>query len=473
MENSTVGAKEFYEMKHRMVEFLVEEMGYRVVAIDAEFGDIKIVNDYILNGVGSIDEVIWALRNFSWSATKEKDNTSTIVTHAYLASWTTTEFTAMIEWMKKFNEDPGNENKIKFYGIDMELPENSIDDLFGYLDKADEGLGTNYSGKLSDLVIIHGFNIKYPTSRSLGLFLGMMEELEEIFITNKEKYIEKTSATEYEIAKHDLEVIMGWGDYRNNNLKSGTIEALSNRNYHMAENVKWILEFEKQNGNDKVIVWAHNRSIAKKGNLHSTMGEHLKETFGEEYYAIGLDFYEGRFRAYGVDIWGNPISNYLAKFSIGSSPKNTLAYALEKTGLELSLLDFQSALGEKEVFDILSNPQLIHNIGLMYPGRYTPSRYTLDFTKRYSSDIPMDSYDGFLFVKEISETTGAYDKRDTKIEDGDKAIISHYIHILFGQISTIVSIIIVTVLIFIFVYKKIKKKKDGKGARYPNSDRWD
>ncbi len=470
---STLGAKEFYEIKHRLVEFLVEEMGYRVFAIDAEFADVKAVNDYINGGEGNINDAIWALRHFSWTATKEKDGSSQIVAHAYLASWTTTEVANMIEWMRKFNENTDNEDRIRFYGIDIELPEGSIEALFEYLYIVDSEMATIYSKKLSSLKKVYSFDVKYPTQRALGLFIGMMEDLEKEFISNKENYIDKTSSLEYDLIEHNLNTIMQWTDYRGINLQLGTKEALDKREYYMSENIKWLLDFEKQFGNDKIIVWAHNRNITKNAKDYISTGKHLSEAFGDEYYAIGLDFYKGRFRAFGVDIWGNPISNYLGKFNIKASPKETLSYKLEQTGIPISFLDFKSAEEDEELRGLLSSEQLFNNIGLMYPGKYVPSKFLIDLIQRYSNNIPMDSYDGFIFIKEISETTGVHDARDTKIKDGDNKIINYYLHIIFGQISTIIAIIIVIILVILVVRNKIRNKKDGKGARYPTSDRWD
>ena len=52
---ATHGTADFFDMKHRMFEFLVEELGYRIFVIEAQFGDGQIVNDYILNGNGTLE----------------------------------------------------------------------------------------------------------------------------------------------------------------------------------------------------------------------------------------------------------------------------------------------------------------------------------------------------------------------------------------------------------------------------------
>ena len=55
MGEATHGSAEFFEMKHRMFEFLVEEMGYRIFVIEDQFGDGQVVNDYILNAKGTLE----------------------------------------------------------------------------------------------------------------------------------------------------------------------------------------------------------------------------------------------------------------------------------------------------------------------------------------------------------------------------------------------------------------------------------
>lgn len=467
---STLGSKEFVNIKYRLVRFLVEEMGYRIFAIDAEFSDVKVVNDYIINGKGTIDDALWALRHFMWSTSKVDKDIFLIETHAYLASWTTIELKDMIEWMKEYNLK--SKDKIKFYGIDMEIPEKSMDDLLEYLYKVDESVGEKYSQRLSDLVTIYEFNLKHPQPRALGLFSGMIEEISNEFTDNEKKYIEATSKIEYEIINQDINSILQWIDYRKTNLNHGAIEALNVRNYYMAENVKWILNFEKQ-FNNKIVVLSHNNYISKRVSAYKSMGENLSELYENEYYAIGLDFYEGRFRAYAVNLWGNPIANYLAKFNINSSPKDTLVYKLEKTDMPISYLDFKTASKDDDIYKLLSNKQSIHNIGLMYPGKHVPSRFIPEIFKQFSKEIPLEAYDGFVFVRNITETTGVYDLRDTKIEDGDKELVSYYLHIVFGQIYFLVVVILLIILIAIFIKRKIRNKKLGKGARYPNSSRWD
>lgn len=468
---STLGSREFFQLKHRIIEFLVEEMDYRLFAIDAEFADGQTVNKYI-NGEGNIEDALWALKHFNWAPEKMKDDFYKVTGRAYLSSWTTEEFKDILNWMKEYNATADYREKIKFYGIDLEIPDTNMESLLEYLYTVDEETGKKYEKKLKDLIMAHGLNFKYPEDRSLGLFTGMLEELDKEYKEKEDLYIEKTSLNEYKIGGQYLKAIFQWIDYSKENIENGIDSAMNQREKYMAENISWILDYEKENGNSKLIIWSHNRHIAKKVEYYTSMGEHLHNKFGEDYYAMGLDFYEGKFRAFGVDIWGNPISNFLGKFNINSSPKKSLVYNIEKTDIPIAYLDFNTAKEDEILSEFLSTEQLVHNIGLMYPGKYTSAKLLHKTIKPYLNQVLIDSYDSFLFVNKITETKGVYDERDTKIEDGDKEIINHYWHILVGQGLAVASVLLVLILLILFIRKKIKSIKSGKGARYPGSSRW-
>ena len=94
---ATHGTSEFFRMKHRMLEFLVKDMGFTVFCIEASMPRCKYINDFVLYGKGSIDTAT-AIQGF-WT-------------------WRTKEVKNMIEWMQQYNTSVPNEKKVKFYGYD-------------------------------------------------------------------------------------------------------------------------------------------------------------------------------------------------------------------------------------------------------------------------------------------------------------------------------------------------------------------
>lgn len=471
---STLGANEFYKIKSRIIEFLVEEMNYRTIVFDANVSDVEVVNDYI-NGTGDIEDAIWVLKPFPLTAEKLEENKGyRLSAHTYLAPYTTEEFSIILNWMRDYNREVNTEDKIKAYGIGFENPEKSAEDLIDYISKIDNVNEKAYRKRLTELKMIHSLDFKYPESRPLGLLGGFLEELSELLDLNKDEYSDKNLG-EYEAAEKDISTLFQWIEYSLVNLNRGMDIAINTKEKYLFENTKWVLEREgkKENRNEGLILWSNNKNISKDSKNYISMGMHLDKEFEDGYYSLGMDFFKGRFRAYGVDIWGSPISNFIAKFHIDKSGEKYFSYMLEKAGIPIYFLDFHDFINDDKMRDILNSKQKFHNSFLMYPGKHTPTSLLPYWTQQYIEEVPINSYDGFLFVREISETKGINDLRDTKIDNGDKAILAHYKDILIGQIWTILVILLVLLLTLIWLIKKWKKKKTKPGARYPGSGRWD
>src|SRR6266571_798502 len=49
---ATHGTREFFQLKHRMLEFLASEMGFTIFSIEANMPEAYRLNDYVLNGNG-------------------------------------------------------------------------------------------------------------------------------------------------------------------------------------------------------------------------------------------------------------------------------------------------------------------------------------------------------------------------------------------------------------------------------------
>jgi erythromycin esterase-like protein len=90
---ATHGTREFFQMKHRMLEFLVQEMRYENFGMETSAEVAQVVNDYITGGSGNLRDVLY------WP-------------------WATTEVMDMLDWMRTYNTDPRTTRKITFYGID-------------------------------------------------------------------------------------------------------------------------------------------------------------------------------------------------------------------------------------------------------------------------------------------------------------------------------------------------------------------
>ncbi len=74
--------RDFSRIKHRMVEFLVNQMDFTVFAIEATFAGALELNDYILTGNGDPKRALGAL---------------------VYPAWTTEAILDMVNWMREYN----------------------------------------------------------------------------------------------------------------------------------------------------------------------------------------------------------------------------------------------------------------------------------------------------------------------------------------------------------------------------------
>ncbi|MGJ0845565.1 erythromycin esterase family protein [Tissierella praeacuta] len=408
MGEATHGTKEFFEMKHRMFEFLVEEMGYRAFAIESEFGCHRIINDYILHDKGSIEDTLKVMKFWTWS---------------------TKEVADMINWMKEYNKNPNNKEKIRFYGFDIQEVDSSMNNIIKYLELVD-------IDKRNDFKSI---SLNKPTSKTL------LKETKDSFQKDRDKYISKSSILEYEIILQDLEVINQYLEYQEIRTKyfGGEIEDSNNsisnlfntRDYNMAENVKWIIEHEKRHyNNNKIMLWAHNGHISNYYFNFLNMGRLLKEALGDEYYSLGFDFYKGSFNAIGQTTFRTK----LGVLELDAPKKDIFSSYFKATNYPLSYLDLKTASSDKTLKEWLSKEHLMHLIGA-----------SLHEGAELQIIIPSQNYDGLIYIENTTAAQGFFSKY-SKVnplpidEDGIKHLNPTQIIILSIKVAFILGIIIYT-----------------------------
>ncbi|MBP2023713.1 erythromycin esterase [Clostridium punense] len=374
MGEATHGTSEFFKMKHRMLEFLVEEMGYRVFAIEGDFGAAEIINDYVLKGEGTAKEALGAMEMWQWD---------------------TTEVLNMIEWMRKYNEDPSHERKVKFYGFDMQSKEHSVRSLFKYLEKTDETVSKEYRQKFERYI---NNSIRVLKREDYDSVLTHTPELMGVLEKNKESFVSKTSAEEYNRAVQHLKIINKNAKYfkaRIVDVYGVDSESNNLRDEAMAENVKWIIDYESKLGNEKIMLWGHNFHITKLSPDFTAMGEQLSKLYGDKYYSVAFDFHEGSFNAIQSDSRGFYTGGVM-KFTIKPMKIKMLSDSFVDTGIYLGFLDFKKASEEEEIKELIMKQQRIH---------FVANGYVDNEEWLYKRITPTKSFDGLIFIKDTTEVT--------------------------------------------------------------------
>ncbi len=98
----THGTREAFQMKHRLLEYLVEKKGFRIFSIEANMPESFALNEYVVEGRGDPRKLIAGM---------------------YFWTWNTMEVLDMVEWMRAWNaaHPPGpGERPLRFTGFDMQ-----------------------------------------------------------------------------------------------------------------------------------------------------------------------------------------------------------------------------------------------------------------------------------------------------------------------------------------------------------------
>ncbi|MDX6530515.1 MAG: hypothetical protein QOH41_2805 [Blastocatellia bacterium] len=141
---ATHGTREFFQLKHRMLEFLATEKGFTIFSIEANMPEAYRLNDYVLNGNGDPAKLIGGM---------------------YFWTWNTEEVLDMVQWMREFNKS--GKGRVQFTGFDMQTPNVAADIVRDFVDKND----TEYAEGLrqaSDLAKA----APQSNSRSFGVATG-------------------------------------------------------------------------------------------------------------------------------------------------------------------------------------------------------------------------------------------------------------------------------------------------------------
>lgn len=356
---ATHGTREFFQLKHRMLEFLVREMGFTLFAIEASAPDTVAVNDYVLHGKGDPAAAVAGMLFWTWN---------------------TEEVLAMVRWMRIYNEDPRNIAKVRFYGFDMQNPRASARILRDYFARVDREWARPHLAAFDALTRSYAGN-----PQAQNRVTEALDAIEERLRTERPRYAAATSQPDWEWARRQVDLIR-----QGHELLSVRATASRVRDRKMAANVKWILDHEP--AGTKMVVWAHNGHVmtaSPRGGEAVTMGEHLRNIYGDRLRVIGFAFGRGAFQARGA---GGALGSHKVRAARPASLDGGLAAA----GIPLFAIDLRSATGVARQW--LAAPVDHRMIGSMYDAARDD--------QFWATIHPLRSYDAVIFVAETSAARG-------------------------------------------------------------------
>jgi erythromycin esterase len=362
---ATHGTREFFQLKHRMLELLATRMGFSVFGIEATFPESFDVNRYVLTGEGDPAQALANLHFWTWN---------------------TEEVLGMIRWMREYNQNASNPRKLKFYGFDMQFPGDAAKVAMEYLLRVDPTSADSVLADLQRFRTDPGQLARLPAEERAAIQATLQRVL-AIFDGKKEEYVRNSSAEEWGIARQHARVVQQYGE----STGSSAASSPGLRDRFMAENVQWILQHEGPG--TRMVVWAHNGHISTgEDQLGGSrpMGSWLRGALGPDMVTFGFAFDQGSFRA--VD--GGSKQNVVQPFSVGPALEGSLDQTLARLNMPIAVVDLRGVPDSGIVSDWFARPHRMKSIGAVYSlasGRdyYAKVRVTGDF-------------DALFFVEETS-----------------------------------------------------------------------
>lgn len=369
---ATHGTREFFQLKHRMLEFLVTELGFNIFAIEATMPEGFDVNEYVLTGKGDPEKALAGL---------------------YFWTWNTEEVLDMIRWMRRYNADPGNKKKVKFYGFDMQDGTRAWKVLTHYLSRVDRqaaGCLKNHDelSLIKNPYTKQDFRdiTKEKNQEALDIIATTMKLLDK----NKSKYMAQTGEKEWEIAQLHANILSQYIQY--NTPSDNRMAGFVVRDSSMAANIRWILDHEGPDA--KMVIWAHNGHVGT-GQLANVnvMGHHLRSIYGAEMVVFGFAFHQGSFQAIEMPIDSR---GGLRPFHVEPLLNESLDGTLGAIGFSLAAVDLSKLPDSGKVAEWFAEPRATRSIGAGFANQFA------DYFARPQKVT--EKYDALLFV---NQTTAA------------------------------------------------------------------
>jgi len=344
----THGGREFFQFKHRMLEFLVKEMGFRVFAIEASYSACQNINDYVM---GKTDDGAKALDSQGfWT-------------------WNTEEVRALLDWMRSYNSSVSANRKIKFVGFDIQVNDPGKARLLDYLKRvAPERFAetqTFFKTNVEEL----GAEIFSRGDRAkdeLAKLKEVKNQYNALFVfleISGPQLAAKSSQTEYEQMLRDL---------------------------YMADNFRRVVEGEP--AGTRFVLWAHNGHISTgdSDGSYPTLGYHLRRIYGKDYYALGFSFNQGSFQSREAQP-KDPTKRMLMSFTANAAPADSIDWYLAQTGVKILIVDFRASHKNAELGEWLAAPHPMRSIGSMYGPIIEANSFTLTTISK--------QFDGLFFIE--------------------------------------------------------------------------
>jgi len=288
---ATHGTSEFYRMRSRITQALIERKGFDIVAAEADWPDAARIDHYVRDRDVPMQEWTAFARFPTWM-------------------WRNEEFLEFVEWMRLHNQELPYERRVRFAGLDLYSLYNSIAEVLRFLDDRDPVAARAARERYGCLTPWQSDPAAYGRATLKGEYRSCEHEVTRMLEDLLQKRLElmRGDGEGFFDAVQNARLIADAEMYYRI-MYYGSHESWNLRDQHMFSALEMLLEF--RGPSSKAVIWEHNShvgdaratSMSARGELN--VGELCRRRFGDAAYSVGFGTDHGTVAA--ASYWDGPM----------------------------------------------------------------------------------------------------------------------------------------------------------------------
>ena len=351
------GTHEFYRERARITRRLIEERGFTVVAVEADWPDAYRVNRWV-RGADDDGSPLEALDGFSrfprWM-------------------WRNRDVLEFVTTLREHNDaltPPAKQ--VGFYGLDLYSLFTSIEAVLHYLDEVDPEAATRARYRYGCFEHYGEDTQAYGYAAGFGITPSCEDQAVQQLLELQRRAVElsrrdgRIPEDEFFYAEQNARLVANAEEYYRTMFR-GRVSSWNLRDRHMAETLEALLaHFDRRGGRTKVVVWEHNSHI---GDARATamgeegewnVGQLVRERHGQDAVLVGFSTYAGTVTA--ASDWDAPAERKRVRPGLSGSYE----WLFHQIGIESFLLPIR---GNGDLREALDGTRLERAIGVVYAPR--------------------------------------------------------------------------------------------------------
>lgn len=374
---ATHGSSEFYQARAAITRRLVEQHGFTIIAVEADWPDAARIDDYIRHQTPRPRKGDSFIRFPTWM-------------------WRNIETLHFADWLRQHNQALCEPDRVSFHGLDIYSLSESIHAVLAYLDRTDPAHAATARRRYGCLTPWQDDPARYGRAMlevdGAGCEIGVVEQLRALLGLRLQEMRQDGEAW-FDAVQNARIVREAERYYRA--MYHGAAESWNLRDRHMFATLQALLAHRGDRA--KAVVWAHNSHV---GNAAATamgwqgefnIGELCRMAHGDEAVLIGFGTDRGTVAA--ASAWGGDMEIKTVRAArVGSWER-----VFRRTAVARSLTDWRSP-GRAGLANLLRTPLLERAIGVVY-------RPESELASHYFQAVLADQFDAWIWFEETSAVT--------------------------------------------------------------------